>query len=199
MKTSKTYSPVFCLHHDQYHESMNKETKKQATCLLIIYFITWKINNNNNNQVVANDEMRRSSEPLAIGRANNGGAFCPRFLLLKRPPLPPPPAAAVAIFWPLNMVTNDYVTIANGNMEDEFMRRHHKHDVKEHQCSSSLAKHIKAPVPLVNINSSLPLCFFLFFSFSFRLKLIFSYKRNIFVDPRAFKVDFIVRWVYVWF
>ncbi|KAJ6705436.1 ABSCISIC ACID RECEPTOR PYL5 [Salix purpurea] len=47
------------------------------------------------------------------------------------------------------MVTNDYVTIANGNMEDEFIRRHHKHDVKEHQCSSSLVKHIKAPVPLV--------------------------------------------------
>ncbi|KAG5249432.1 abscisic acid receptor PYL [Salix suchowensis] len=55
------------------------------------------------------------------------------------------------------MVTNDYVTIANGNMEDEFIRRHHKHDVKEHQCSSSLVKHIKAPVPLVNTNSSLSL------------------------------------------
>ncbi|KAL9386939.1 hypothetical protein Peur_020063 [Populus x canadensis] len=47
------------------------------------------------------------------------------------------------------MVTNDYVTIASGKMEDEFIKRHHKHDVKEHQCSSSLVKHIKAPVPLV--------------------------------------------------
>jgi abscisic acid receptor (PYR/PYL family) len=51
------------------------------------------------------------------------------------------------------MVTNDYVTIANGMMEDEFIKRHHKHDVKEHQCSSSLVKHIKAPVPLVNTGS----------------------------------------------
>ncbi|KAJ6714355.1 ABSCISIC ACID RECEPTOR PYL9-LIKE [Salix viminalis] len=47
------------------------------------------------------------------------------------------------------MVTNDYVTIANGKMEDEFIKRHHKHDVKEHQCSSSLVKHIKAHVPAV--------------------------------------------------
>ncbi|KAL9671690.1 hypothetical protein QQ045_009260 [Rhodiola kirilowii] len=34
-------------------------------------------------------------------------------------------------------------------MEDEFIRRHHRHDVKENQCSSSLVKHIKAPVHLV--------------------------------------------------
>ncbi|KAJ6712616.1 hypothetical protein OIU79_008768 [Salix purpurea] len=47
------------------------------------------------------------------------------------------------------MVTNDYVTIANEKMEDEFIKRHHKHDVKEHQCSSSLVKHIKAHVPVV--------------------------------------------------
>ncbi|KAJ6701844.1 hypothetical protein OIU74_013085 [Salix koriyanagi] len=47
------------------------------------------------------------------------------------------------------MVTNDYVTIANEKMEDEFIKRHHKHDVKEHQCSSSLVKHIKAHVPAV--------------------------------------------------
>ncbi|CAM8941094.1 hypothetical protein QQ045_014128 [Rhodiola kirilowii] len=34
-------------------------------------------------------------------------------------------------------------------MEDEFIRRHHRHDVKENQCSSSLVKHVKAPVHLV--------------------------------------------------
>ncbi|KAK9275482.1 hypothetical protein L1049_022749 [Liquidambar formosana] len=33
--------------------------------------------------------------------------------------------------------------------EDEFIRTHHKHEVKENQCSSSLVKHIKAPVHLV--------------------------------------------------
>jgi hypothetical protein len=95
------------------------------------------------------------------------------------------------------MVTNDYVTIASGKMEDEFIKRHHKHDVKEHQCSSSLVKHIKAPVPLVNTNSSLSLSLF----FSLRLKLMSSYKRDayFFLDPRAFKVDFIVRRVYLWF
>jgi hypothetical protein len=72
------------------------------------------------------------------------------------------------------MVTNDYVTIASGKMEDEFIKRHHKHDVKEHQCSSSLVKHIKAPVPLVNTISSLSLSL----PFSLRLKLMFSYKRD---------------------
>lgn len=33
--------------------------------------------------------------------------------------------------------------------EDEYIRRHHKHEVKENQCSSSLVKHIRAPVHLV--------------------------------------------------
>ncbi|KAH6760955.1 regulatory components of ABA receptor 3 [Perilla frutescens var. hirtella] len=35
-----------------------------------------------------------------------------------------------------------------GGPEEVFIRRHHKHDVGEHQCSSSLVKHIKAPLPL---------------------------------------------------
>jgi hypothetical protein len=46
-------------------------------------------------------------------------------------------------------------------MEDEFIKRHHKHDVKEHQCSSSLVKHIKAPVPLVNTGSFVSVSVFL--------------------------------------
>jgi len=32
---------------------------------------------------------------------------------------------------------------------DEYFRRHHKHEVRENQCSSYLVKHIKAPVHLV--------------------------------------------------
>ncbi|KAG8661931.1 abscisic acid receptor PYL8 [Manihot esculenta] len=50
------------------------------------------------------------------------------------------------------MVTTDYMTV-NGNafskMADDYIRRHHVHDVKDHQCSSSLVKHVKAPVHLV--------------------------------------------------
>ncbi|GMJ15054.1 regulatory components of ABA receptor 3, PYR1-like 8 [Hibiscus trionum] len=50
------------------------------------------------------------------------------------------------------MVTNDYIAM-NGNkyskIEEEFIKKHHKHDVKENQCSSSLVKHVKAPVHLV--------------------------------------------------
>ncbi|KAG2680898.1 hypothetical protein I3843_11G119800 [Carya illinoinensis] len=50
------------------------------------------------------------------------------------------------------MVTNDYIAM-NGSryrtMEDEYIRRYHRHEIKEHQCSKSLVKHIKAPVPLV--------------------------------------------------
>ncbi|KAL0445528.1 UNVERIFIED_CONTAM: Abscisic acid receptor PYL8 [Sesamum latifolium] len=36
-----------------------------------------------------------------------------------------------------------------GGPEEDFIRRHHKHDVRENQCTSSLVKHIKAPLPLV--------------------------------------------------
>ncbi|KAL6501754.1 Abscisic acid receptor pyl9 [Orobanche gracilis] len=36
-----------------------------------------------------------------------------------------------------------------GGPEDDFIRKHHKHDVRENQCTSSLVKHIKAPLPLV--------------------------------------------------
>ncbi|KAL3498980.1 hypothetical protein ACH5RR_041712 [Cinchona calisaya] len=45
------------------------------------------------------------------------------------------------------------VSIMNGEkrslIEDERIRRHHKLHVKDNQCSSSLVKHIKAPVHLV--------------------------------------------------
>ncbi|RVX04147.1 Abscisic acid receptor PYL8 [Vitis vinifera] len=34
-------------------------------------------------------------------------------------------------------------------MEDEYIRRHHRHEIRDNQCSSSLVKHIKAPVHLV--------------------------------------------------
>ncbi|CAN4115541.1 unnamed protein product [Withania somnifera] len=34
-------------------------------------------------------------------------------------------------------------------MEDEYIRRHHRHVIEDNQCSSSLVKHIKAPVNLV--------------------------------------------------
>ncbi|KAL9334695.1 hypothetical protein Peur_071876 [Populus x canadensis] len=37
-----------------------------------------------------------------------------------------------------------------GSVESEYIRRHHKHgDLADHQCSSALVKHIKAPVHLV--------------------------------------------------
>ncbi|XP_057967954.1 abscisic acid receptor PYL9-like [Malania oleifera] len=34
-------------------------------------------------------------------------------------------------------------------MEEEYIRRHHRHEIRHNQCSSSLAKHVKAPVHLV--------------------------------------------------
>ncbi|XP_038709801.1 abscisic acid receptor PYL8-like [Tripterygium wilfordii] len=36
-----------------------------------------------------------------------------------------------------------------GSAESEYIRRHHRPDLAENQCSSALVKHIKAPVPLV--------------------------------------------------
>ncbi|KAH0705462.1 hypothetical protein R3W88_031337 [Solanum pinnatisectum] len=35
------------------------------------------------------------------------------------------------------------------NMEDEYIRRHHRHVLNDNQCSSSLVKRIRAPVNLV--------------------------------------------------
>ncbi|GAB2223544.1 hypothetical protein Droror1_Dr00017685 [Drosera rotundifolia] len=41
-------------------------------------------------------------------------------------------------------------TVGYGGAETaEYVRRHHKHDVADNQCSSLLIKHIKAPVHLV--------------------------------------------------
>ncbi|KAH7658179.1 Polyketide cyclase/dehydrase protein [Dioscorea alata] len=34
-------------------------------------------------------------------------------------------------------------------MEAEYVRRHHRHETRENQCSSTLIKHIKAPIHLV--------------------------------------------------
>lgn len=39
--------------------------------------------------------------------------------------------------------------VINGGAESEHIRRHHIHDVADHQCSSVLTKHIRAPVHLV--------------------------------------------------
>ncbi|KAK2664265.1 hypothetical protein Ddye_002839 [Dipteronia dyeriana] len=53
------------------------------------------------------------------------------------------------------MVTDDYLTVnvhgnaGYGKTEEDYIKRHHKHEVRDHQCSSSLVKHIRAPVPLV--------------------------------------------------
>ncbi|GAY39271.1 hypothetical protein CUMW_043080 [Citrus unshiu] len=63
------------------------------------------------------------------------------------------------------MVTNDYITVNDsgsggfGKIEEDYIKRHHKHDVHDHQCSSSLVKHIKAPVHLVSIYALLLLFF----------------------------------------
>lgn len=45
--------------------------------------------------------------------------------------------------------------VANGigSVESEYIRRHHRHDPAENQCSSALVKHIKAPVHLVTLLS----------------------------------------------
>lgn len=37
-----------------------------------------------------------------------------------------------------------------GAVEAEYIRRHHRHETKENQCTSALVKHIKAPVHLVS-------------------------------------------------
>lgn len=49
------------------------------------------------------------------------------------------------------MSGNSNGIINGGGAEPEHIRRHHIHDVADHQCSSVLTKHIRAPVHLVII------------------------------------------------
>ncbi|KAF2315499.1 hypothetical protein GH714_039952 [Hevea brasiliensis] len=51
-----------------------------------------------------------------------------------------------------------------GSVETEYIRRHHRHDPADHQCSSALVKHIKAPVHLVNLSLFLCLSFYIVWS-----------------------------------
>ena len=39
-------------------------------------------------------------------------------------------------------------------MEAEYIRRHHRHEPRENQCTSALVRHIKAPVHLVSLSLS---------------------------------------------
>ncbi|KAJ6672810.1 ABSCISIC ACID RECEPTOR PYL3-LIKE [Salix viminalis] len=48
------------------------------------------------------------------------------------------------------MSGNSNGRVGIGSVESEYIRRHHTHDdLADHQCSSALVKHIKAPVHLV--------------------------------------------------
>lgn len=38
-----------------------------------------------------------------------------------------------------------------GAIETQYIRRHHKHEPRENQCTSALVKHIRAPVHLVSL------------------------------------------------
>jgi len=66
---------------------------------------------------------------------------------------------------------------ANGNgsngfrstTEAEFIRRHHRHEPRENQCSSTLSKHIKAPIHLVRSHPDLDKIRSLLFSVIFWL------------------------------
>jgi hypothetical protein len=45
-------------------------------------------------------------------------------------------------------------------METDYVRRFHRHEPRDHQCSSAVAKHIKAPVHLVSACLSLSISSF---------------------------------------
>ena len=50
-----------------------------------------------------------------------------------------------------------------GCVESEYIRRHHTHDdLADHQCSSALVKHIKAPVQLVKFLTFFPFNYSMF-------------------------------------
>ncbi|CAN1189530.1 Abscisic acid receptor PYL3 [Linum perenne] len=109
----------------------------------------------------------RSSGPFPIGGAPSahGGAFWTLPPLTLSPPiipttsLPPHPSSVIHTppslhLPPSPMVTDDdCFVVPSGNafsrIEDDYIRRHHRHQVQDHQCSSSLVKHIKAPLHLV--------------------------------------------------
>lgn len=55
------------------------------------------------------------------------------------------------------MSGNSNGRVGIGSVESEYIRRHHTHDdLADHQCSSALVKHIKAPVHLVKLSTFFP-------------------------------------------
>lgn len=43
-------------------------------------------------------------------------------------------------------------------MEVQYIRRHHRHETRDNQCTSAMFKHIKAPVHLVCFSDPYDLC-----------------------------------------
>jgi abscisic acid receptor (PYR/PYL family) len=61
------------------------------------------------------------------------------------------------------MEANGIENLTNPNQEREFIRRHHKHELVDNQCSSTLVKHINAPVHIVSFSLLLlPSCALIF-------------------------------------
>lgn len=46
-------------------------------------------------------------------------------------------------------------------VESEYIKRHHRHELLENQCSSTIVHHIKAPLHLVSFAPSLSFSLFL--------------------------------------
>ena len=61
---------------------------------------------------------------------------------------------------------------AYGAIETQYIRRHHRHELRDNQCTSALVKHIRAPVHLVSLSFGYLLPFFGSLSWFFWVSLV---------------------------
>lgn len=66
------------------------------------------------------------------------------------------PQAFLSRHWKTEISVSSFISLemnggdAYGAVEAQYIRRHHRHQPRENQCTSALVKHIKAPVHLVS-------------------------------------------------
>ncbi|KAL9430312.1 hypothetical protein AB3S75_025656 [Citrus x aurantiifolia] len=77
---------------------------------------------------------------------------------------------------------------AYGVMEAQYIRRHHRHEPRENQCTSALVKHIRAPVHLASTQKKWCICrdFFNFILNLINVLLVWSLVRR-FDQPQKYK------------
>lgn len=80
-------------------------------------------------------------------------------------------------------------------VESEYIKRHHRHELLENQCSSTIVHHIKAPLHLVSFAPSLSFSLFLQSIQVLEVSFFFVFSKCYTVKDSIFEMLLI--WVFV--